>query len=74
MFLDPARTADYLASNCVTETIQKPRSWEYGYWLINSEYDLLDDDFTMEQCVDTFGAWDDFERYDPCHPKVANPP
>ena len=68
MFLDPARTADYLSSNCVTETIQKPRSWEYGFWIPNDEYDqyLRDEDARMVQCVDNFGAWDDFERYCRC--------
>ena len=69
MLSDPTKVADYLASNCVTETIKRPRSWEYGYWLTPSELDVLDEDeeSTMVQCVDNFGAWDDFERYSPCH-------
>ena len=71
MVLDIARTADYLASNCVTQTMKQPRSWEYGYWLLNNERDLVDEESTMEQCVDNFGAWDAFERYCPCCPTTT---
>ena len=62
MYSDPARVADYIASNCVTETIKQIRSLEYGWWTQPLDYDLLDEDFTMVQCVDNFGAWNDFDR------------
>jgi len=62
MYSDPATVADYIASNCVTETIKQIRSWEYGWWTQPLDYDLLDEDFTMVQCVDNFGAWNDFDR------------
>lgn len=69
MFLDRDLLADYLASNCVTDTIRQPRSLEYVYWLKSSDKHLLDDGYTMVQCVDNFGAWDDFARYSPCAPQ-----
>lgn len=59
---DPARLADYLATKCVTEQIQRPRAFNYIYWFPNDDYGDTDDMSTMVQCVDNFGASDDFER------------
>ena len=61
---DPGRVAEYLATNCVTQTLTQPRSWEYGYWISDDQRERLDEESTMVQCVDNFGAWDDFERCD----------
>ena len=62
MIEDPERLKQYMLDKCVTETIEKPRSYEYLYWLSPEDKEKLNSDLTMTQCVDNFGAWDQFER------------
>ena len=65
MMEDPARLKKYITENCMDETIVKPRAYEYIYWVESDDREKLDGDLTMTQCVDNFGAWDQFARYVP---------
>lgn len=58
----PGGIANYLTSNCIEQVIRAPRSWEYTYFLSVTDQDRLDSNSTMLQCVDNFGAWEDFAR------------
>ena len=69
MMEDPARLKKYITEECINETIVTPRAFEYIYWVESDDLDKLDSDLTMTQCVDNFGAWEQFARYAPyaCH-------
>eukprot|EP00892_Ulva_mutabilis_P004493 jgi/Ulvmu1/2415/UM133_0016.1 len=60
--VDADRVAEYISKNCASETIENPQAFEYRWWLDADERDALDSFNTMVQCVDTFGAYDQFEK------------
>lgn len=59
---DSGRIAEYITGSCTTETIEQPRAWEYIYWLDYELVSELDSNSTMVQCVDNFGAYEEFAR------------
>lgn len=60
---DPDRVADYMATNCTEKVISSPRAWQYQHFIPPEEAATLNGDPTMLQCVDNFGAWEQFDRY-----------
>jgi len=62
MFEDPAGLKQYMTENCTDATISRPRALQYLHWLDSDDVDKLDSNLTMTQCVDNFGAWNQFSR------------
>eukprot|EP00892_Ulva_mutabilis_P002686 jgi/Ulvmu1/12418/UM009_0068.1 len=62
---DPDRLAEYISNNCVSKTIDDLESLQFTRWLESDDYELFleQDDLSQVQCVDTFGAIDDFLRH-----------
>lgn len=63
--LDPDRLFEYVSTRCQTEVVQKPKAEAYSNLLPMDEQPLLDAQLTHVQCVDTFGAYEQYARCAP---------
>eukprot|EP00892_Ulva_mutabilis_P000503 jgi/Ulvmu1/10453/UM063_0008.1 len=73
---DPDRLAEYISNNCASKTIDDLESLQFTGWLEPDDYELLleQDELSQVQCVDTFGAIDDFLRNYQSVLFACNPP
>eukprot|EP00892_Ulva_mutabilis_P004495 jgi/Ulvmu1/2417/UM133_0018.1 len=71
---DPDRVAAYLSNNCASETIAVPQAYEYLNWLDPDDQEGLDTNLTMVQCVDNFGAYEQFAKDYQSALLACNPP
>lgn len=63
MFEDPDAAAEYIATKCTQEILQDTEALLLAFFLESDDYDRLDGDLRMVQCVDNFGALSEATRY-----------
>eukprot|EP00892_Ulva_mutabilis_P002705 jgi/Ulvmu1/12435/UM009_0087.1 len=59
---DPDRVATYIRDNCAPQALVGLDAFQYQFWLDPDGQELLESDLSMVQCVDNFGAYEQFAK------------